>query len=83
MKTEFFLWNSFFALHLNNKNINCIIKTQKKAIRIITRSNYNYHTGPLVKELKILPSEKLIKQAKLHFIHSIEYKYAMESFSGI
>ncbi len=63
--------------------MNRTIKTQKKAIRIITRSNYNNHTGPLFKELKILPDDKLSRQAKLNFMHSIEYKYAMESFSGI
>jgi hypothetical protein len=35
------------------------------------------------RQRNILPSEKLIKQAKLHFMHFIEYKYAPESFSGI
>jgi hypothetical protein len=68
---------------LNTKNKNCITKIQKKVIRIITKSNYNEHTGPLFNELKILTYDKIITQAKLQFMHAIEYSYAPESFSNI
>jgi hypothetical protein len=68
---------------INTKNKNCITKVQKKAIRIITKSNYNEHTGPLFNELKILTYDKIITQAKLQFMHAIEYSYAPESFSNI
>jgi hypothetical protein len=56
---------------------------QKKAIRIITGSNYTAHTAPLFAQLQILPYELIIKQAKLLFMHSIEYNYAPSSFVGI
>jgi hypothetical protein len=68
---------------INAKNRNSIGKIQKKAIRTITNSTYNEHTGPLFKELRILPYDKLIVQAKLHFMHSIKYNYAPRSFDGI
>jgi hypothetical protein len=56
---------------------------QKKAIRIITRSSYTAHTEPLFARLQILPYELILKQAKLLFMHSIEYDYAPPSFRGI
>jgi hypothetical protein len=57
-------------------NINRIATLQKKAIRIIFKEKANAHTSPLFKEAGILPFEKLILQARLNFMHSIEYKYA-------
>jgi hypothetical protein len=66
----------------SKSNINRISKIQKKAIRIITHSNYNDHTAPLFVRLGILPYEKLIEQAKLLFMHSIEYNYAPRAFSN-
>ncbi len=68
---------------LNTKNKNCITKIQKKPISIITKSNYNEYNGPLFNELKILTYDKIITQAKLQFMHAIEYSYASESFSNI
>ncbi len=61
-------------------NINRIIRVQKKAIRIITHSNYNEHTAPIFYRLGILPYDKIIEQAKLTFMHSIEYNYAPKAF---
>jgi hypothetical protein len=66
----------------NKTNINRVIKVQKKAIRIITNSNYNEHTGPLFKNLGILRLDKLIEQAKLTFMHSITYNYAPLTFAN-
>ena len=39
---------------------NIIIK-QKKAIQCVADAKYNAHTGPLFKQLKILPFDSLIK----------------------
>jgi hypothetical protein len=38
------------------------------------------HTKPLFTLSKILPLEQLIVQAKLQFMHSIEYGYGQQSF---
>ena len=69
MKT---LYYSFFYSHLQYgvllwgssttaENINRICVMQKKAIRIVTNSNYNDHTAPLFKELNILNIDDIIK----------------------
>jgi hypothetical protein len=66
----------------NKTNINRILKVQKKAIRIITNSNYNDHTAPLFQSLCILPFDKIIEQAKLLFMHSVEFNYAPSTFNN-
>jgi hypothetical protein len=68
---------------MNKTNLNRLEKIQKKAIRIITKSAYNAHTVPLFYNNKILPLDKIIKMAKLNFMHSIFYEYAPLSFSQI
>jgi len=68
---------------LSTKNTNKISKIQKKAVRIVTNSKYNAHTTPLFFQHKILPFEKIIKMAKLQFMHSIYYEYAPVSFVNI
>ena len=87
------LYFAFIQSHLNycpiilssisQHNFNQIKLILKKAIRIITNSTYTAHTAPLFAQLQILPYEIIIKQAKLLFMHSIEYNYAPPSFSGI
>jgi sarcosine oxidase/L-pipecolate oxidase len=86
------LYTSFFHSHLlycaniysctSQTNINKIFLQQKKAIRIITKSNYTAHTEPIFTRLHILPLDKILTQAKLTFMHSIYYDYAPSSFSG-
>jgi hypothetical protein len=49
----------------------------------MSNSKYNEHTAPIFKKYNILPYDKIIKQAKLLFMHSIEYKYAPPSFNNI
>jgi hypothetical protein len=49
----------------SKSNINRILKVQKKAIRIITNSNYNEHTAQLFRNLNILPFDKIIEQANI------------------
>jgi len=68
---------------LSTKNSTKIAKIQKKAVRIVTNSKYNAHTNPLFFQHKILPFEKIIKMAKLQFMHSIYYEYAPVSFVNI
>jgi hypothetical protein len=68
---------------LNEKNKLQIFKVQKKAIRHISKSNYNAHTGPLFKNLHILPYVKIFVQFKPHFMHTIEYGYAPKTFGDI
>jgi hypothetical protein len=66
----------------SNTNINRIFKLQKKAIRIITKSNFNAHTQELFRAHHILPYELMLNQAKLHFMHSYVYGYAPKSFNN-
>ena len=65
------------ATSSNLKRLNLL---QKRAIRIINKSPYLAHTQPLFTESKVLPLDKLIIQAKLLFMHSIEYGYGPISF---
>ena len=51
-------------------NLKCVILKQKRAIRTITKSNYNAHTEPLFLKLKILPINKLIEFSKICFMNS-------------
>jgi hypothetical protein len=62
---------------------NRLFKVQKKAIRMISNSSYNAHTLPLFIQHKILPLEKIIKQRKIQFMHSVIYKYAPKSFTDV
>jgi hypothetical protein len=68
---------------LSAKNVNKIKKIQKKALRIMDGSSYNAHTAPIMLKYQILPFELLIKQSQLSFMHSIEYKYAPNSFDNV
>ncbi len=45
-----------------------LFKIQKKAIRIITGSNYNAHTAPLFLQQKILPFESIVKSMDIQTI---------------
>ncbi len=60
----------------NTKNRKRIETVQKKAIRLISKSRYNAHTGPLFKQHNILSHDKIILQSKLHLMHAVEYNYA-------
>jgi hypothetical protein len=68
---------------MSQTNINRIAKLQRKAVRIMTKSPYNAHTEPIFIETKILPFDKLSLQSKLLFMHSVDYKYAPQSFANI
>jgi hypothetical protein len=64
-------------------NLTKIHKVQKKALRIMSNSKYNAHTGPICVRHNILPFDKIITQAQLLFMHSIRYEYAPPSFNNI
>jgi hypothetical protein len=67
----------------SQQNFNRIKLIQKKAIRVVTNSDYTAHTAPLFAQLQILPYEHIISQAKLLFMHSIEFNYAPLSFNNM
>jgi hypothetical protein len=58
---------------ISQHNFNQIKLIKKTAIRIITNSSYTAHTAPLFAQLQILSYDLIVKQAKLRFMHSIEY----------
>ena len=68
---------------MSSSNSTKILKIQKKAVRQFTNSKNRNPSNPLFYELKILPYNLLQKQAKLHFMHSIEYKYAPSTFQEV
>jgi len=87
------LYYSIFHSHLlycpsiyscsSKTQLNRIFKLQKKALRTITNSGYNDHTGPLFKELKILPLHNIIYESKMLFMHSIYYEQSPPSFRNV
>jgi hypothetical protein len=64
----------------SSSNIKKILLIQKKAIRIISNNRYNAHTGPIFKELEILPYDKLLTEAKYKFMHSYVFNTCPISF---
>jgi hypothetical protein len=68
---------------MNYLNLNRILVLQKKAIRVVTNSNYNAHTSNIFSNLKLLPFDKLIQFRQLIFMHSIKFKYAPISFENM
>jgi len=65
----------------SKSNLAKLGKIQKKAIGIITKSAYNAHTPQLFLANQILPIDLIIKQAKLKFMHAVNFEYAPKSFS--
>ena len=70
------MYSSLIAPHFNNNillwgfNTHRLIKLQKRAIRIITDSKYNYHTEPLLKSLNILKINDIFTIQCLKFFHN-------------
>ena len=81
LKIKIILYNSLMLPHLNYDitlwGFKCerILKLQKKAARILSASKYNAHTEPLLKNLKLLKIEHILKLHELklyyNFIHII------------
>ncbi len=64
-------------------NLDKVFKLQKKAIRIITKSNYNAPTQTLFENLNILPLDKIITYSNLTIMHSIHNKYSPPSMFNL
>ena len=92
-KALLILYYSTFHSHLlycsnilgctSTSNIKRISVLQKKAIRLITLSNYNAHTELLFKQLDILPFDKILHESKMKFMHAIYNNNAPPSFVNI
>ena len=52
-------------------------------MRIVTKSKKLDPTGPLFKEIDVLPFEKLMLQSKLLFMHAVHNDYAPASFNHV
>ena len=79
------IYHAIFASHMtygcqiwgqNDKNslFKKIKRLQKRAIRIITFSNYDAHTEPLFKQLKILKIKDIVTLYNCIFIHDFSKK---------
>ena len=77
VKIKFFLRCPFCS------NLNSLIIEQKKAIRCITNSQYNIHTGPLLKKQKILPFESLLLFFRLKFMFESKNNLMPRSFENV
>ena len=84
----FFIYNSLFMSHINyglllwGTNMNKISLIQKKAIRIITRSNYRAHSEPLYKEFGLLNVNDLFHLKLLKFYYKLSYNLLPSYFDS-
>ena len=67
----------------SKSNMKKLEKSQRKSIRVITKKRYNANTAELFIQQQILPLDKIIKQAKLLFMHSVVHNYAPISFIDV
>ena len=78
LKTKVLLYNSLILSHLNFGILawgyECvrIAKLQKKAVRIITLSKYNAHSEPILKKLKLLKVEDILRLQELKFYYKLK-----------
>ncbi len=74
------IYNSLFVPHINygslvwGTTITRLNKLQKKAIRIITHSNYLAHTEPLLKQLNLLNVGDMFALNVLKFLHKLSHQ---------
>ena len=59
----------------SNKNIELLLRLQKKALRIITRSKYREHASPLFKNLRLLKMKDLYKIQIALYVHKHIYNH--------
>ncbi len=77
LNAKVLIYNSLILSHLNfcilawGYQCDCIVKLQKKIVRIISLSKYNAHTEPIFKILKLLKVYDILKLQELKFY----YKY--------
>ncbi len=81
------IYNSLFVSHLNyglllwGRVFEKIFKLQKKAIRIITHSEYLAHTEPLFKSLGLLKVHDLYNLKLLKFYYNLSYNLLPSYFN--
>ena len=81
------IYNSLFASHLNyglllwGTHVNRVSKLQKKAVRIISNSEYLTHSEPLFKTLKLLKIDDLYKLKLMKFYHNLSYNLLPSYFN--
>ena len=62
-------------------NLNTITTLQKKAVRIVAAENFNAHTEPIFKKLKILPLQKLTLYFNLQIMQKFKQGFLPTSFN--
>ena len=67
----------------SNSALRKLILQQKKAIRIVTKSNFNSHTVPLFKHHEILPLDEEAKFSKILFMYDYIHERLPRSFDGL
>ena len=65
------------------RNIDRIIKLQKRCIRIITYSKFTEHTGPFFSELKLLKVKDIFSLTKLLFMFAFINENVTEELKTI
>ena len=66
----------------NSVHISKLFKLQKRAVRIIDRKSYKYHTDPLFKSLNILKLPDLYNLQILLFMHDLLHNILPKSFQN-
>ena len=61
---------------------NRIVKLQKRCVRIITRSKYNAHTQPLMKQLNILSVPDMLLLNSMKFCYKYKHKEVPDYFAS-
>ena len=61
---------------------NRIVKLQKRCVRIITRSKYNAHTQPLMKQLNILSVPDMLLLNSMKFYYKYKHKEVPDYFAS-
>ena len=64
-------------------SIQSLVNLQKRAIRTVTGSKYNAHTGPLFQHKQILPLADLIKMSKIQFMYDYRQNRTPASFNQV
>ena len=82
------LYFSMVHSHLNYSLLtwgfdsNRIVKLQKRCVRIITRSKYNAHTQPLMKQLNILSVPDMLLLNSMKFYYKYKHKEVPDYFAS-
>ena len=85
------LYHSIIHCHINYGliawgsaiGVNRVYKLQKKALRIVNKKYYNYHTEPLFKTNRILTVQDQYKLNTAKFMHQLKYHKLPLSFETL